>query len=231
MPSNAAKQLGLPEHTKVLDVGSPFDYRKNALLYVAKHLPDPRTTGNDDAILAEIVELVTIAGGRTLVLCTSRRMLEASAAALRDHVDTVIYAQDDLPKPALIEAYTNDETSSLVATMGFWQGVDVPGSSLSMVIIDKLPFPRPDDPLLSARRDQVGPAAFSAIDLPRAATLLAQGTGRLIRTATDRGVIAVLDARLAKAGYRNAILNALPPMKRSISKDEVRSFLSDSASD
>jgi ATP-dependent DNA helicase DinG len=109
--------------------------------------------------------------------------------------------------------------------MSFWQGVDVPGATLSLVVIDKIPFPRPDDPLISARRDRAGAAAFRTIDLPRAATLLAQGAGRLIRTATDRGVVAVLDPRLAKASYRWDLVNALPPMRRTRERSEVEAFL------
>ena len=126
---------------------------------------------------------------------------------------------------ALIEAFRDEEQACLFATMGMWQGLDVQGPSLSLVTIDRLPFGRPDDPLLEARRRRAGTQAFKVVDLPRAATLLAQGVGRLIRSATDRGVVAVLDDRLAKAGYRNILLDALPDMKRSIDRDEVREFL------
>jgi ATP-dependent DNA helicase DinG len=133
--------------------------------------------------------------------------------------------QSDLPKPALIEAFTSDESSCLFATMGFWQGVDVPGAALSLVVIDRLPFPRPDEPLLQARRERAGADAFRTIDLPRAATLLAQGAGRLIRSSTDRGVVAVLDSRLAKAGYRSDLLRALPPMRLTALRSNVEQFL------
>ena len=109
--------------------------------------------------------------------------------------------------------------------MSFWQGIDVPGPALSLVVIDKLPFPRPDDPLITARRNSEGAGAFRKIDLPRCATLLAQGAGRLIRSSQDTGVVAVLDSRLAKATYRNVLLKTLPPMKRTISKDEVATFM------
>ena len=111
------------------------------------------------------------------------------------------------------------------ATLGFWQGVDIPGRALSLVTIDRLPFPRPDDPLLQARRDRAGGRAFSVVDLPRAATMLAQGSGRLIRNAQDRGVVAVLDPRLATASYRGVLLATLPPMRRSVDISEVESFL------
>jgi ATP-dependent DNA helicase DinG len=158
--------------------------------------------------------------------------LQAALTTVPDRLDTPVYAQGQLPKPALIDAFAQDESASLFATMGFWQGIDVPGRTLSLVVVDRLPFPRPDDPLLQARRDLVGRGkAFGAVDLPRATTLLAQGAGRLIRTATDRGVVAVLDSRLAKAGYRWDIVNALPPMKRTRHREEAEAFLREIAAE
>jgi ATP-dependent DNA helicase DinG len=124
-----------------------------------------------------------------------------------------------------LEEFARDETSCLFATLGFWQGVDVPGRALSLVTVDRLPFPRPDDPLLQARRARAGPGAFSLVDLPRAATLLGQGSGRLIRSAEDRGVVAVLDPRLATASYRGVLLAVLPPMRRTVERREVEAFL------
>ena len=115
--------------------------------------------------------------------------------------------------------------------MGFWQGVDVPGRTLSLVVIDRIPFPRPDDPILQARKELAGPGAFSAVDLPRAGNLLAQGVGRLIRSSGDRGVVAVLDSRLATASYRSALLARVPPMKRSVTQSEVVAFLQAIAAD
>ncbi|HEY1734147.1 MAG TPA: helicase C-terminal domain-containing protein, partial [Acidimicrobiales bacterium] len=164
------------------------------------------------------------AGGRTLALFTSRRATDAAAAALAPDLPFRLLVQGQLPKGRLLEAFSAEETSCLFATLGFWQGVDVPGRSLSLVTLDRLPFARPDDPLLQARRDRAGDAAFSVVDLPRAATLLAQGAGRLIRSADDYGVVAVLDPRLATAGYRNVLLAALPPMRRSIDLAEVEAF-------
>ncbi|MGH9919090.1 MAG: helicase C-terminal domain-containing protein, partial [Nitrososphaerales archaeon] len=131
------------------------------------------------------------------------------------------------PKGRLLEEFARDETSCLFATLGFWQGVDVPGRALSLVTVDRLPFGRPGDPLLDARRERAGDAAFSLVDLPRAATLLAQGAGRLVRRASDQGVVAVLDPRLATAGYRGVLLDALPPMRRTVSREEVAAFLKD----
>ena len=133
--------------------------------------------------------------------------------------------QGELPKPRLVELFAADESSCLFATLGFWQGLDVPGRSLSLVTVDRLPFPRPGDPLFEARRERAGDAAFAEVDLARAATLLAQGVGRLIRNAEDRGVVAVLDPRLATAGYRSALLAALPPMRRTTDRGEVERFL------
>jgi ATP-dependent DNA helicase DinG len=165
------------------------------------------------------------AGGRTLALFTSRRATEAAAEALAPELPYTLLLQGELPKGRLLEEFARDETSCLFATLGFWQGVDIPGRALSLVTIDRLPFPRPDDPLLQARRDRAGGRAFSIVDLPRAATLLAQGAGRLIRNAEDRGVVAVLDPRLATASYRGVLLATLPPMRRSVDISEVESFL------
>ena len=139
-----------------------------------------------------------------------------------------VMTQSDLPKPALTKAFAEDETSCLFATMGFWQGIDVPGRALSLVTIDKLPFARPDEPLLVARREKAGDNAFKTIDLPRAAMLLAQGAGRLIRTSSDRGVVAIMDPRLNNAkSYRRELLAALPKMKRTRDRSVVEKFLSE----
>ncbi len=210
-----------------IDVGSPFDYEHHGLLYCATHLPDPRSPKRDAAVAEEIAALILAAGGRTLALFTSWRAMEAAAESVRLKVDVPIMTQRDLPKNALVKAFSQNEAACLFATAGFFQGVDIPGRTLSLVIIDKIPFPRPDDPLLSARRELLGAAAFSQIDVPRAAMLLAQATGRLIRTHTDRGVVAVLDPRLGSASYRWDIVKALPPMKRTRHRAEVEAFLRD----
>ena len=226
VPIGLVKRLGLPENTTdQLDVGSPFDYREHAMLYVAKSIPDRRRPESEPAIHIELEALITAAGGRTLALFTSWRAMHAAVEILRDRLPFRVWAQSDLPKPALIESFRSEESSCLFATLGFWQGVDVPGRTLSLVTIDRIPFPRPDDPVLQARRDRAGSAAFGAVDLPRAGTLLAQGAGRLIRSAEDRGVVAVLDSRLATASYRGALLARVPPMKRSLDRDEVEAFL------
>jgi ATP-dependent DNA helicase DinG len=151
--------------------------------------------------------------------------MREAAEDLRARVPHRILTQDELPKPALVDAFRRDERTCLFATAGLFQGIDVPGRTLSLVTIDRIPFPRPDEPLLRARRDRLGADAFRLIDLPRAATLLAQAAGRLIRSTSDRGVVAVLDPRLASAGYRWDIVRALPPMHRTRHRDEAESFL------
>jgi ATP-dependent DNA helicase DinG len=226
IPPRIVERVGLePYPSEELNVGSPFDYRSHALLYVARHLPDRRAPGAEEALHEELAQLLDAAGGRTLALFTSRRATEAAAAALAPELPYTLLLQGDLPKGRLLEEFARDETSCLFATLGFWQGVDIPGRALSLVTIDRLPFPRPDDPLLQARRDRAGGRAFSVVDLPRAATMLAQGSGRLIRNAEDRGVVAVLDPRLATASYRGVLLATLPPMRRSVDISEVESFL------
>jgi ATP-dependent DNA helicase DinG len=228
VPPNLIDRLGLPaERTDTLDVGSPFPYESHALLYCATHLPDPRKPDYEAAMIDELDWLIRAAGGRTLALFTSWKAMHAAADALRPRLPYEVLAQSDLPKPALIRAFTEDESSCLFATMGFWQGVDVPGRSLSLVVLDRVPFPRPDEPLMQARRDKAGPGAFRLVDLPRAATLLAQGSGRLIRSSTDRGVVAVLDPRLSSASYRWDLVRAMPPMRRTRHRAEVEAFLAE----
>jgi ATP-dependent DNA helicase DinG len=226
LPARLPSRLGIPQDTVTeLDVGSPFDYEEQAVLYCAAHLPDPRNEGYLPALADEMAALIEAAGGRTLALFTSFRVLDEMATRLHGRVAFPILTQRSMPKARLLEAFAADPATCLFATMGFWQGVDVPGESLSLVVIDRIPFPRPDEPLLQARRERAGADAFHRIDLPRAATLLAQGAGRLIRAATDRGVVAVLDPRLASAGYRWDIVRALPPMRRTRDPEEARNAL------
>lgn len=226
IPSSLGARVGLPETGfDEIDVGSPFDYATHALLYCAVHMPNPNSPGFAAALHDELVALITAAGGRTLALFTSWKAMDNAAEAVRARVKVPILTQRDLPKTALVKAFSDDEHACLFATAGFFQGVDIPGRTLSLVIIDRIPFPRPDDPLLSARREQLGAEAFKQIDLPRASMLLAQATGRLIRNASDRGVVAVMDPRLGKANYRWDIVTALPPMKRTKDRGEVEAFL------
>ena len=226
IPARTAERLGLADgDVDELDVGSPFDYRTHALLYVARHLPDRRLPESEAGVHEELAALIGAAGGRTLALFTSRRATEAAVAALRPRLDYPVLAQGELPKARLLEDFGADEASCLFATMSFWQGVDIPGRSLSLVTLDRLPFARPDEPLSQARRERAGDAAFRLVDLPRAATLLAQGVGRLVRAADDYGVVAVLDPRLATAGYRGVLLAGLPPMRRTTDRRQVVDFL------
>jgi ATP-dependent DNA helicase DinG len=226
VPIGLAERLGLPTgDTDALDVGSPFDYRNRAMLYVARDLPDRRRPESEPALHDELEALINAAGGRTLALFTSWRAMNAALDALRDRLAFPILSQSDRPKAALVEAFRASEPTCLFATLGFWQGVDLPGRTLSLVTLDRIPFPRPDEPVLQARRERAGAGAFGAVDLPRAGTLLAQGAGRLIRNADDRGVVAVLDSRLATARYRGALLARVPPMRRSVDRAEVVAFL------
>ena len=226
IPTNLVGTLGVPnDRCDDLDVGSPFDYEASGLLYCAKTLPNPNEPGRDTQAHEQIARLATAAGGRTLALFTSYAAMDRAAEAVRMTTGLNIYTQRDYPKQELIRRFATDEESCLFATMGLWQGVDVPGRSLSLVIVDRIPFPRPDEPLISARRQRCGPGAFQKIDVPRAATMLAQGIGRLIRSAADRGVVAVLDSRLATARYRWDLVNSLPPFRRTSDIDEVETFL------
>ena len=226
LPTNATSQLGLPESAITLDVGSPFDYSTNTLLYCPTHLPDPRSSDFRAAQHDEIELLIAAAGGGTLALFTSFSAMREAVDRLETRLPWPILMQGDKAKNALLQEFVENDETSLFATMSFWQGVDAPGRTCRLVIIDRLPFPRPNDPVLQARRDRVGKAAFRLIDLPRAATLLAQGAGRLIRTSADQGVVAVLDPRLATARtYRWDLINALPPMTRTKERDEAASLL------
>jgi ATP-dependent DNA helicase DinG len=218
--------LGLPQRAdELVDVGSPFDYPANGLIYCAARLPRPNDPRWPDAAIDELAALIDAAGGRTLALFTSYKAMHRSVEALRARLPFPLIAQGDLPKQALVERFAAEPETCLFATMSFWQGIDVPGPSLSLVTIDRLPFPRPDDPLLQARREHAGPGAFGLIDVPRAATLLAQGAGRLIRTSTDRGAVAVLDPRLATARYGPKIVATLPKMRRTRDRAEIEAFL------
>ena len=212
-----------------LDVGSPFDYGQQAILYVARHLPAPGRDGLTQAHLDEITELVDAADGRTLGLFSSRRAAEAAAEHVREalpHLTTL--AQGDAQLPELARQFVGDPHTNLFGTLSLWQGLDVPGETCQLVIIDRVPFPRPDDPLMSARQravDQSGGNGFMQVAATHAALLLAQGSGRLIRTMTDRGVVAVLDPRLVTARYGSFLRASLPPMWQTDDPAVVRKAL------
>ncbi|WP_370248036.1 ATP-dependent DNA helicase [Nocardioides sp.] len=199
-----------------MDVGSPFDYGQQGILYIARHLPPPGRAGLAPAHLDEIVELVDAAEGRALGLFSSRRAAEAAAAEVRrrlPHLTTL--AQGEAQLPELAAQFVGDPHTCLFGTLSLWQGLDVPGDTCQLVIIDRIPFPRPDDPLMSARQkavDEAGGNGFMQVAATHAALLLAQGAGRLIRTTSDRGVVAILDPRVATARYGGFLKASLPPM-------------------
>lgn len=212
-----------------LDVGSPFDHAKSGILYIAAHLPPPGRDGTGSADqLDEITGLVEACGGRTLGLFSSMRAARTAAEAMRARLDTPVLCQGDDTTAALIEQFAADPTTSLFGTLSLWQGVDVPGPSCSLVLIDRIPFPRPDDPLLTARQRAVaarGGNGFMAVAASHAALLLAQGAGRLLRRADDRGVVAVLDSRMATARYGGYLRASLPPFWTTTDPGLVRQAL------
>ncbi len=223
LPDSLPRRLGL-EGTEMLSVPSPFDYKAHALLYVPDNFParnDPRA---EDAIIDELVTLIEAAGGRTLALFTNRSVMSRVAEAVAEKVSTPVLVQGTLSRQRLIEEFRDSAEASLFAVTSFWQGVDVPGHSLSLVTIDRLPFAVPSDPLAVARRER-STNPFVEVDLPRATMLLAQGVGRLIRSQSDRGVVAVLDTRLAEARYRSQLFRKLPPMRRTRTRSDVVEFL------
>ncbi|WP_448854654.1 ATP-dependent DNA helicase [Corynebacterium frankenforstense] len=196
-----------------LDVGTPFDPRRSAILYVAKGLPLPGRAGLEEPVLDEIHDLILAAGGRTLGLFSSKRAARQAAEALRPRLPFDVLLQGDDATGALVDRFAADEHTCLFGTLTLWQGVDVPGPSCSQVIIDRIPFPRPDDPLLQARKeaaDAAGRNGFMEVAATHAALLLAQGTGRLLRSVTDRGVVSVLDPRLVTKRYGSFLRASIP---------------------
>ncbi|WIM90266.1 ATP-dependent DNA helicase [Candidatus Mycobacterium wuenschmannii] len=227
-----AQAWGLADSEKPwrgMDVGSPFQHAKSGILYVAAQLPPPGRDGTGTAEqLTEIAELITAAGGRTLGLFSSMRAARAAADAMAGRLSTPVLCQGDDTTGTLVEKFAADPSTSLFGTLSLWQGVDVPGPSLSLVIIDRIPFPRPDDPLLSARQRAVAAAGgngFMAVAASHAALLLAQGAGRLLRGIDDRGVVAVLDSRMATARYGGYLRASLPPFWATTDPAAVRAAL------
>ena len=201
-----------------MDVGSPFDHAAQGILYVAADLPAPGRDGVAMEALDELAELIEAAGGRTLALFSSWRGVERAADFLRVRLDTIatplLVQRKGDAVGSLVQKFASDPATVLLGTVSLWQGVDVPGDSCICVVIDRIPFPRPDDPLMAARQravDDAGGSGFRAIAVPKAGLLLAQGAGRLIRGMDDQGVVAVLDSRLATAGYARALRESLPP--------------------
>jgi ATP-dependent DNA helicase DinG len=211
-----------------LDVGSPFDHPRSGILYIARHLPPPGRDQLPEAYLTELEELIHAAGGRTLGLFSSMRAAKEAAGALRGRIAHPLLCQGDDVTAQLVRQFAEDEPTCLFGTLSLWQGVDVPGSSLQLVVIDRIPFPRPDDPLASARQRAVaarGGNGFMTVAASQAALLLAQGAGRLLRTMTDRGVVAVLDPRLMTARYGDFLRASLPPFWTTADPAIVRAAL------
>lgn len=212
-----------------MDVGSPFAHAKSGILYVAAHLPPPgRDSAGSAEQLDEIEGLITAAGGRTLGLFSSMRAAKATAEIMADRLATPVLCQGEDTTAALVRRFSDDESTSLFGTLSLWQGVDVPGASLSLVIIDRIPFPRPDDPLVTARQRAIaarGGNGFMAVAASHAALLLAQGAGRLLRGVDDRGVVAVLDSRMATARYGGYLRASLPPFWSTTDPARVRGAL------
>jgi ATP-dependent DNA helicase DinG len=224
-----------------MDVGSPFAYERQGILYVAAGIPAPGREGTDTAAMSELADLIAAAGGRTLALFSSWRGVERAAEFLADELPDRLLDRGIVPPDVevlvqkrgdsvadLVSRFTNSPRSVLLGTLSLWQGVDVPGSSCHLVVIDRIPFPRPDDPLIAARSraaEESGGNGFTAVSVPRAALLLAQGVGRLIRSSSDRGVVAVLDPRLATARYGDYLRRSLPPFWFTTDGERVRESL------
>ncbi|MFF1481881.1 ATP-dependent DNA helicase [Streptomyces sp. NPDC058301] len=213
---------------KGIDVGSPFDYPKQGILYVARHLATPGREGSRGDMMDELAELVEAAGGRTLGLFSSMRAAQAAAEELRGRLDKPILLQGEDTLGELIKTFAGDPETCLFGTLSLWQGVDVPGASCQLVVMDRIPFPRPDDPLMSARQKAVeegGGNGFMAVAATHAALLMAQGAGRLVRATGDRGVVAVLDPRLANARYGSYLRASLPDFWYTTDRNQVRRSL------
>lgn len=225
------KSLGVHSDPRLgaIDVGSPFDYPSQGILYVASHVDPPSRDGISMAALDEMGELVEAAGGRSLILCSSWRAVERAAEYLRVRVDTPLLVQRKGESVGLlVNRFAADVPSSLIGTLSLWQGVDIPGPSCSQVIIDRIPFPRPDDPVMSARAkavDDSGGSGFNSIMVSRAGLMLAQAAGRLIRQSTDKGVVSVLDPRLATASYGRSLRASMPPLWFTTNKDATLAAL------
>jgi ATP-dependent DNA helicase DinG len=230
----ARERLGLPlEDADEVLVDSPFDYARQAMLYLPRDLPLPGDPGFGEAALRRVRELCAITAGRAFVLFTSHRALKSAAIALRQDFPYPVLVQGEAPRPILVERFRSTPNAVLLATSSFWEGVDVPGDALSLVIIEKLPFAAPDDPITAARTgrlEEAGLDAFGAYQLPRAAIALKQGFGRLIRRKDDRGIVAILDHRIVTRAYGATFLASLPRAARTSALEQVRRWWTDGGS-
>jgi ATP-dependent DNA helicase DinG len=221
-------RLGSPPEAAELVVSSPFDFASRAALYLPSDLPEPNDPAFDDAAAGRIADLVRMTDGGAFVLCTSNRSMRSLHARLGKLVErTPLMVQGEAPKAALLGRFRSSGHAVLVATMSFWEGVDVPGWALRLVVIDKIPFAVPTDPIVvarSARIDREGGNSFAQYSVPTAALTLKQGFGRLIRTQDDAGIVAVLDKRIVKRGYGRMLLASLPPAQRVAHMNDLRTF-------
>ena len=228
------KRLGLEEKTTYLQFASPFDYEKHSLVYVPeRNFPTPIDHNYPNELNRRVCDLLKLSSGRGLVLCTSFKALERLANYLEEKLDYKILVQGRGAKTALLDAFRKETNSVLIAVASFWEGVDVSGESLSCVVIDKLPFEVPTDPVLQTRIERLradGGNPFFEYQVPRAVLSLKQGVGRLIRSVTDTGVVAIMDVRLYTKGYGKTFLKSLPPAPVSRDLDGVRQFFSQNTS-
>ncbi|HEY3822754.1 MAG TPA: ATP-dependent DNA helicase [Polyangiaceae bacterium] len=223
----AKARLGAPPETGELLVESPFDFASRAALYLPDDLPEPSDPAFDGMAADRIAELVRMTGGGAFVLCTSVRAMKSLHAHLRSRLDLPLMVQGAAPKHLLLSRFRASGRSVLVATMSFWEGVDVPGWALRLVVLDKIPFAPPSDPVVAARCmriDRDGGNGFTQYSVPSAAMTLKQGFGRLIRTQKDAGIVGILDRRIVRKGYGRALLASLPPAQRVRTLDELRRF-------
>ncbi|MCF8044035.1 MAG: ATP-dependent DNA helicase, partial [Desulfarculaceae bacterium] len=221
------RRMGLPTETRKKIVDSPFDPASQALLYVPRQMPDPGSGQFPGAVAQQVVQLLEHSRGRAFVLFTSHRNLEAVSRLLQGQLPYPMLVQGQAPRLELLQRFVQESPSVLLATASFWQGVDVPGAALSAVIVDKLPFAPPDDPLVAARcqrLEEEGKSGFAHLLVPEAILSLKQGLGRLLRTPTDRGLLAVLDVRLVSKGYGKRFLKALAPVPLTHDLAEVARF-------
>lgn len=221
-----ADALGLDKALH-LQLKSPFDYQNQSLLYVPRGLPDPNHPGYTDALLEAVIPVLEASQGRAFLLFTSYKALEYAAEALKSRISFPLLLQGTMPKRQLIEEFKQLNNAVLLGTSSFWYGVDVRGDALSCVIIDKLPFSAPDDPLLQARIQMLrkqGADPFQSYQLPNAVLVLKQGAGRLIRDVTDRGILMICDPRLVGARYGETFLKSLPDMPRTRDLNKVCEF-------
>jgi len=220
------RTMGL-EDADTLQLDSPFDYQNHALLWLPERMPEPRDPEFIEHVLQQVLPLLEASGGRAFMLFTSHRALQKAAAMLSDHVDFPLYIQGERPRSVLLERFRSSGNGVLLGTSSFWAGVDVMGEALSLVVIDKLPFAAPDDPVLAARGDELrqsGENPFTALHLPRAVITLKQGAGRLIRDVNDRGVLVICDPRILTKNYGAAFLDSLPPMRQTRDMMEAVGF-------